>query len=235
MSRTESVDNALTSVISLLEEDQNLRKTLKEAVEPLEEISRTAAAELMRLHSTNASQHKDISEKTLKILEGCEAGWKNVASHLPSSEFYRYQYLVSPTLKNLVSSVVMARFILHDELTPAFAVSSIIGVAKGVNEPLQLTAEDYLHGIIGMVNDLPRLSINAVTAQNFELPPKIAAFVNDIFASYSMLNLRNDALRRRFDTLKYDVKRCEDVVYDLTLRGLTPAPKVVEEGMAVEA
>lgn len=34
------------------------------------------------------------------------------------------------------------------------------------------------------------------------------------------LNLRNDNLRRRFDSLKYDLKRCEDVVYDLTLRGL---------------
>lgn len=33
----------------------------------------------------------------------------------------------------------------------------------------------------------PRLSINAVTSQNFELPVKIAAFVNDIFASYSLV------------------------------------------------
>jgi hypothetical protein len=38
------------------------------------------------------------------------------------------------------------------------------------------------------------------------------------------LNLRNDILRRKFDSLKYDLKRCEDVVYDLTLRGLAPAP-----------
>ena len=38
------------------------------------------------------------------------------------------------------------------------------------------------------------------------------------------LNLRNDALRRKFDSLKYDLKRCEDVVYDLTLRGLVKAP-----------
>lgn len=92
---------------------------------------------------------------------------------------------------------------------------------------LQLTADDYLLGVIGMVNELvsdsspsfllrcrvscesekeynysawrrsspagllltlqPRLSINAVTAQNFALPVKIAAFVNDIFASYSMV------------------------------------------------
>jgi len=81
-----------------------------------------------------------------------------------------------------------------------------------------------------------------VTAQNFSLPVKIAGFVNDIFASYSLvsssvsrimmaagsnfhqLNLRNDGLRRKFDSLKYDLKRCEDVVYDLTLRRLAPEP-----------
>lgn len=40
----------------------------------------------------------------------------------------------------------------------------------------------------------------------------------------NQLNLRNDALRRKFDSLKYDLKRCEDVVYDLTLRGLVKAP-----------
>lgn len=34
------------------------------------------------------------------------------------------------------------------------------------------------------------------------------------------LNFRNDALRRKFDSIKYDLKRCEDVVYDLALRGL---------------
>lgn len=42
--------------------------------------------------------------------------------------------------------------------------------------------------------------------------------------AHLQLNLRNDQLRRKFDSLKYDLKRCEDVVYDLTLRGLTPAP-----------
>jgi hypothetical protein len=54
---------------------------------------------------------------------------------------------------------------------------------------LQLTSDDYLQGVIGMVNELPRLSINAVTAQNFALPGRIAAFVNDVFASYSMVRV----------------------------------------------
>ena len=35
-----------------------------------------------------------------------------------------------------------------------------------------------------------------------------------------MLNLKNDSLRRRSDGIKYQIKKCEDVVYDLSLRGL---------------
>lgn len=104
---------------------------------------------------------------------------------------------------------------------------------------LQLVSDDYLQGVIGMVNELvsragraalesglevnkqPRLAVNSVTAQNFGLPPRIASFIQDIFSAFTSLNLRNDALRRKFDSIKYGVARCEDVVYDLTLRGLT--------------
>ena len=35
-----------------------------------------------------------------------------------------------------------------------------------------------------------------------------------------MLNLKNDGLRKKFDSLKYDMKKVEEVVYDLSIRGL---------------
>lgn len=37
---------------------------------------------------------------------------------------------------------------------------------------------------------------------------------------FRLLNLKNDSLRKRFDALKYDVKKIEEVVYDLSIRGL---------------
>jgi hypothetical protein len=55
-SRTASVDSTLTSVISLLETEQNLKKQLREAVEPIEDLARGAATELNRLHSAQASE-----------------------------------------------------------------------------------------------------------------------------------------------------------------------------------
>ncbi|WVQ80031.1 hypothetical protein IAT38_002132 [Cryptococcus sp. DSM 104549] len=222
--RAESVASTLSSAITLLENDQNLKKQIREAVDPIDDFSRAALTELNKLHSVPSSQHADICNNTLAIISKTAPLWVTVAALIPPGEFYRHSYSLGSTLRSLTTCVVLARFMLQDELTPAFSVSNLIGLEQEGTEVLQLSAEDYLQGVIGAVNELPRLSINAVTSQNFDLPVKIASFVNDIFASYSLLNLRNDALRRRFDSLKYDLKRCEDVVYDLTLRGLAPTP-----------
>ena len=39
-------------------------------------------------------------------------------------------------------------------------------------------------------------------------------------SGFRLLNLRNDGLRKKFDSLKYDMKKVEEVVYDLSIRGL---------------
>jgi len=65
-----------------------------------------------------------------------------------------------------------------------------------------------------------RLSVNAVTAGDYSRPIRIARFIADLDAGFRLLNLKNDSLRKRYDALKYDLKKVEEVVYDLTVRGL---------------
>jgi len=72
-------------------------------------------------------------------------------------------------------------------------------------------------------SDKSRLAVNAVTLGDFEAPLRISVFAKEVFTGFSMLNLKNDPLRRRFDTLKYDIKKIEEVVYDVTLRKLVPS------------
>lgn len=67
-----------------------------------------------------------------------------------------------------------------------------------------------------------RLAVNSVTAGDFNRPMKIAKFVAELDTGFRLLNLKNDALRKRFDGLKYDLKKVEEVVYDLSIRGLKP-------------
>lgn len=66
-----------------------------------------------------------------------------------------------------------------------------------------------------------RWSKNAVTAGDYDRPLKIKKFVGELDAGFRLLNLKNDSLRKRFDGLKYDLNKVEEVVYDVTIRGLT--------------
>lgn len=68
-----------------------------------------------------------------------------------------------------------------------------------------------------------RLAVNSVTAGDYGRPVRVAKFVGELDSGFRLLNLKNDSLRKRFDGLKYDLKKVEEVVYDLTIRGLKPA------------
>lgn len=104
---------------------------------------------------------------------------------------------------------------------------------------MQLTTDDYLHALISLVNHLPRLAVTAVIAGDFQTPLSVVALVKQVHGAFQVLNLKNDTLRKRFDSLKYDVKRAEDVMYDIHLRGLhTQAPSevtLVQSGGASDA
>ncbi|PTB68533.1 Translin [Trichoderma citrinoviride] len=102
-------------------------------------------------------------------------------------------------------------------------------------DAFHLTIEEYLLSLVDLTSDLSRLATNAVTLGDFQLPLAISAFVKDLFAGFQLLNLKNDIIRKRADGVKYEVKRVEDVVYDLSLRGLIQRPTGAEGDTEMEA
>jgi predicted translin family RNA/ssDNA-binding protein len=85
---------------------------------------------------------------------------------------------------------------------------------------VRIELEDYLVGLCNLVSELSRMSVNRVTIGDFEFAVQAAKFCSEILAGFRLLNFRNDYLRRRFDGMKYDVKKLEEVVYDISIRGL---------------
>ena len=56
--------------------------------------------------------------------------------------------------------------------------------------------------------------------------------MGELDAGFRLLNLKNDNLRKRFDGLKYDIKKVEEVVYDITIRGLKPTSEAAKGDQA---
>ncbi|KAL9134526.1 MAG: hypothetical protein Q9175_004292 [Cornicularia normoerica] len=95
-------------------------------------------------------------------------------------------------------------------------------VGKLLYDVFHMTIEEYLHSLISLIEELARLAVNSVTLGDYHRPLEISRFVKDLHAGFQILNLKNDNLRKRSDSIKYNVKKIEDVVYDLSLRNLVP-------------
>jgi predicted translin family RNA/ssDNA-binding protein len=91
-------------------------------------------------------------------------------------------------------------------------------------DAFHISIEEYLLSLITLIEELSRLAINSVTLGDYQRPLQISQFVKDLHAGFQILNLKNDVLRRRSDSIKYNVKKIEDIVYDLSLRNLVTRP-----------
>lgn len=95
-----------------------------------------------------------------------------------------------------------------------------IVVGSNSSSGFSVEIEDYLLGLCGVPSELSRFSVNSVTMQNFEWPQRCSLFVSNLFGSFRLLNLKNNNLRKRYDSIKYDVKKLEEVVYDITVANM---------------
>jgi len=107
---------------------------------------------------------------------------------------------------------------------PITATGSVAPVSSSASESdvsgVGLDLDDYLQGLTALPKELVRLCLNSVRSGNYVLPVTINNFLSDFHSSFRLLNMRNDALRRKFDAIKYDVQKVEEIRYDLKLRGL---------------
>merc|ERR1712179_443845 len=69
---------------------------------------------------------------------------------------------------------------------------------------VKLDIEEYLIGLTHLSNELSRLAVNCVTSEDYSRPERIADFITSLNSGFRLL----------------DLKKVEEVVYDLSIRGL---------------
>ncbi|KAI0086494.1 Translin [Irpex rosettiformis] len=215
----------LENINQMLEQDAELREKIKDQVTEFDKKTRVMTGLLNKIHSTPTNQLPALLDSVQPVLYSCSDVTAEIADLVPANQFWRWKDTWCNSLRNAVFVATLIEFLRSESLMTIQQVSDILGIQPSWKDRFVLTAEDYLHGVISLVNELSRLAVNAVTMGDFEQPIKISNFVKDIFAGFSMLNLKNDTLRRRYDSLKYDMKKIEEVVYDVSLRKLAPSTR----------
>ncbi|KAI0283972.1 Translin [Russula aff. rugulosa BPL654] len=215
----------LEFINELLEGEANLKERIREQSGEFEKRTRIMTSTLDKVHSTPKSEIPALLETILPVIHSCHGITATLAGMIPQDEVWKWKELWAAPLRAAVFSVVMACFLVDGTLDPCVqSLRSLAVFREEWKDRFSLTPEDYLHGVITVINELSRLAVNRVTLGDFEAPLGISVFAKEVFTGFSMLNLKNDLLRRRFDSLKYDIKKIEEVVYDVSLRKLVSSP-----------
>ncbi|XP_010509405.1 PREDICTED: translin-like [Camelina sativa] len=200
-----------------LEESAALREQIRAVVMEIESATRLIQANLLLVHQSRPIP--EVIEKSKEKLNDLKKFYGRLAEILREcpGQYYRYH----GDWRSETQAVVSQLAFMHWLETGSLLVHTEAEEKLGLNSlEFGLETEDYLTGICFMSNDLPRYVVNRVTAGDYDCPRKVMNFLTDLHAAFRMLNLRNDFLRKKFDSMKYDLRRVEEVYYDVKIRGL---------------
>ncbi|MGM5488057.1 MAG: translin family protein [Nanobdellota archaeon] len=85
-------------------------------------------------------------------------------------------------------------------------------------EKTGVDTESYLLGLCDLTGELVRKAVNEVINKNTEVVYTIKDLVSQIYAEMLKFDLRNSELRKKSDSIKWNLSKVEDIIYNLELR-----------------
>jgi len=219
--------DALTAIFgdfqTYLSEEQELREEIRVIVRDLEQSAREINTQLQFVHQQGGlKQVKELCEKTEPGFKTINEQFEKLSAKVPQNQYYRFHDHWKFVMQKCCLLSAFVTYLQTEELVTREVTAARLGVKVKSQDGFHLDLDDFLIGLLNLASELSRLAVNAVTASDYSRPLRIAKFVAELDAGFRLLNLKNDALRKRFDGLKYNLKKVEEIVYDLTIRGLKP-------------
>ncbi|XP_031279062.1 translin-like [Pistacia vera] len=215
-----------------LEESGSVRERIRGIVLEIESTTRLMHAGLLLVHQSRPLP--EVLEKPKAQIDVLKELYGQLAKFLFEcpGEYYRYHGDWRSETQNVVSLLAF----MHWLETGTLLMHAEVEQKLGLHHPeFALDIEDYLVGLCFLSNEMPRYVVNQVLAGNYDCPRKVLKFLTDLHSAFRMLNLRNDFLRKKFDSLKYDLKRVEEVYYDMKIRQLANGDSTEDHGTKAES
>ncbi|KAL9604003.1 MAG: hypothetical protein Q9219_000765 [cf. Caloplaca sp. 3 TL-2023] len=175
-------------------------------------VGRLTQSLLARAHSTPAAELEiELTPAWLSIVDQLIT-IKELEEAASRQNYYRYNQIWTKEVQNTIMSLVFCNWLgaggqPQGSLLTIDQVASVLNVPANVKDrdTFHITTEEYLQALISLIEELARLAVNSVTLGDYHRPLQISKFVKDLHAGFQILNLKNDSLRRRTDSIKYNV------------------------------
>lgn len=85
---------------------------------------------------------------------------------------------------------------------------------------IKVDTDEYLLGLCDLTGELMRFAINSAIRKDTNKLFLARDLVDSIYGEMMKLDLRNGEIRKKFDSIKYNLIKIEDTIYDLKIRGI---------------
>lgn len=176
----------------LQEYDQRRDQLIRESRDVTKE-SKMAISALQRGDSKAAKEH-------LKVAETVKAKLDKVCAQDPTLRYGAY----SASLEEYAEAKTFLSFLEKGKLVTA--------------KELGIEAEEYLLGLCDLTGELVRYTVLRATAKDAKAVKAAREIVDAIHTELLQFDLRNGELRKKYDSVKYNLQKIENVLYELTLK-----------------
>jgi predicted translin family RNA/ssDNA-binding protein len=83
---------------------------------------------------------------------------------------------------------------------------------------LDVDYESYLLGLCDLTGELMRKAVNSVIAEDLNLVKEIFSFIKALQGEFLKINIRNNELRKKYDAIKWNLAKVEDIIFNLKMR-----------------
>ena len=107
-------------------------------------------------------------------------------------------------------------FVAFQEYVEAMVFYEIIKNNKlPTKKELDIDVEPYLTGLADLTGELVRKAVHDAIKKDFASVVKIKELVEDIYGEFLKFDLRNGEVRKKYDSIKWNLNKLEDMIFAL--------------------
>jgi len=151
------------------------------------------------------SLHRSETKEAEKLLFDIKKELENLKKHAEKHPELLYLSAYKVAFQEYVEAAAYYNWVKSNKLV--------------TRKELGVSADSYLLGICDLTGELVRKAINSAIKQEYNAAFEIKEFVSELYGVLLKFDFRNGELRKKFDSIKYDLKKLEDLVLELKLKG----------------
>ena len=162
---------------------------------------------------------RDLLKLSKQIIYSVHRGEINVAGDLVV-DIKKQLNLLNKVVENNPKLVYSGTFkVAVQEFVEAICYYEFVKNNKIPNhKELNVGGEYYLLGLADLTGELVRKAVNSGIDSDFYQVVSIKELVAEIYGEFLKFDFPNGDLRRKFDGMKYDLKKLEDLVFELKIK-----------------